>query len=521
MKKPDKKEKLLRDHSGRLSRTKLVLISICFFLCAGTVSSIAQNLDLTLVGEKSSWHGFDRYDFTLDATTLEIKPFKSVGEGDGVKDPEKGTRRCILVVPKQAAAGNPWSWRGCYWDHQPQTEIELLKRGFCVAYISANQDLKPDKPWEALYDFLTQKVGLSPKPAFVGMSRGGEYSYIWATTHPNKVSCIYADNPGGNWDVLNGIAGLAKNDVPILHICGSIDPIFGKFSLPIENMYRQLGGRISVIIKDSFGHHPHSLHNPKVIADFIEQSVNETKPATPDFATEKSPRKSFYNPVGTFSFSADENTYLTCRGPVFSSCYNRYEIEIPGVETFTTVIAPKHPVTGKPWVLRADFADWDAAVDLQLLEKGYCIVTGAVPYNGDGPLVKQWNLIYDYLTSHGFARKVVLEGRSGAAGEVYAWGIENTGKVACIYAENPILHSNLAKVQPIENLSKLAKTNIPVLHFCGNMDPNYQSQTKEAEKRYLKAGGKMTVLVNKGEAHQLTYSKNISQIVKFITDNSK
>ena len=30
------------------------------------------------------------------------------------------------------------------------------------------------------------------------MSRGGEYAYTWATTHPDKVSCIYADNPGGN-----------------------------------------------------------------------------------------------------------------------------------------------------------------------------------------------------------------------------------------------------------------------------------------------------------------------------------
>ena len=95
-------------------------------------------------GEKVQWHGFDRYDFIMDEQTLAITPFKSLeGEGAGVKDPEPGKRRCIVVVPAQATSGNPWSWRGCYWDHQPQTEIELLKRGFHVAYISASATLKP------------------------------------------------------------------------------------------------------------------------------------------------------------------------------------------------------------------------------------------------------------------------------------------------------------------------------------------------------------------------------------------
>jgi hypothetical protein len=31
----------------------------------------------------------------------------------------------------------------------------------------------------------------------------------------------------------------------------------------------------------------------------------------------------------------------------------------------------------------------------------------------------------------------VLAGAGGAAGEAYAWAIENPEKVSCIYAENP------------------------------------------------------------------------------------
>ena len=147
----------------------------------------------------------------MDEQTLAITPFKAPeGEKFGVKDPAKGQRRCIVVVPKEAAPGNPWSWRGCYWDHQPQTEVELLKRGFHIAYISANATLRPGKEWDAWYAFLTEKHGLSKKPAFIGMSRGGEYAYTWATAHPDKVSCIYADNPGGNRDASHEDRGTGR-----------------------------------------------------------------------------------------------------------------------------------------------------------------------------------------------------------------------------------------------------------------------------------------------------------------------
>jgi len=55
-------------------------------------------------------------------------------------------------------------------------------------------------------------------------------------------------------------------------VCGSIDPILGKFGLPIESIYQQLGGRISVMIKEGRGHHPHSLRDPKPIADLLSRA---------------------------------------------------------------------------------------------------------------------------------------------------------------------------------------------------------------------------------------------------------
>src|ERR1700676_94164 len=190
-----------------------------------TSNAAAADVYVPFQGEKTTWHeGFDRYDFIMDDATGAITPITapmsevtSFGIDVSIKD---GKRRCVVVVPRKAATGNPWSWQGCYWDHQPQTEVELLKRGFCIAYVESSATLKPGRTWEAWYEFLTEKHGLSQKPAFVGMSRGGEYAYIWATTHPDKVACIYADNPGGNLEILMKLGGLAMNNVPLLHVCG-------------------------------------------------------------------------------------------------------------------------------------------------------------------------------------------------------------------------------------------------------------------------------------------------------------
>src|SRR5262245_4348899 len=75
-------------------------------------------------GEKTTWHdGFERYDYLMDGTSFAITPFKRPeSEKFAVGNPPKGQWRCIVVVPKQAAPGNPWSWQACYWDHEPKAE---------------------------------------------------------------------------------------------------------------------------------------------------------------------------------------------------------------------------------------------------------------------------------------------------------------------------------------------------------------------------------------------------------------
>jgi pimeloyl-ACP methyl ester carboxylesterase len=464
-------------------------------------------------GDKTSWHGFDRYDFLMDESDLTVKPHKAgADESNAVKTSVKGHLRCVVVAPQQPTPGNPWSWRGYYFDHEPQAEIELLKRGFHIGFIWCDAG----KPWDAWYKFLTETHGLSKRPAFIGMSRGGRNAYTWATANPDKVSCIYADNPAISREALATLGGLAKADVPLLHICGSLDPILGNHTLVAESVYQQLGGRISVLIKDGAAHHPHSLRDPKPIADFIEASLKPATADPPPFAGKTFSRFSFYRSASDYREVPSEKTFAACRGPWFAPCYDRYEFRLDGIRMPVTVIVPKAPALGKPWVFRGDFVTRDAAVDLALLGRGFHIVTGPVPTDTDGPVLQQWNAVYKLLTDAGLSRTPVLAGAGGAAGEAYAWAIENPDKVSCIYAENPILRSRMSKDQPLNRLAPLAKAGVPVLHVCGERDPWLDSQTRVLEKRYKELGGTVTVLIEEGKGHFPTAPQDLKPVVDFI-----
>ncbi len=470
-------------------------------------------------GEKSSWHGFDRYDFVMDNETLAIKPIKKpADEKNDVKAPAKGQRRCIVVAPKQAAPGNPWSWQGCYWDHEPQAEVELLKRGFHIAFITPD----PGKQWDAWYAYLTDKHGFAKKPAFIGMSKGGDNEYIWSTANPDKVSCIYGDNPAIRQDCLAKLGDLAKNDVSLLNICGSFDFLLEKHTLAIENRYHQLGGRITVMVKEGSAHHRHSLQNPKLIADWIVGHMQLATAARPAFADQTFTKTYYYSLEDSYIPLKEEKTFAVCRGPGFVECYDRYDVRTKSQWGILgmAVIVPNKESPGKPWVFRAEPSRRDAAIDQALLAKGYHIVTPPLTAQS-GPVREQWDAIYQLLTSHGFSKKPVLEGTGSAVGEAYAWAIENPDKVSCIYGENPVLRSLMSKKMPLDNLGPLAKASVPVLHLCGSLDPWLDGQTRVAEKRYKELGCQMTVIVREGEGHFIQAGKDKAAVLDFIVANQR
>src|SRR6202049_1602696 len=97
-------------------RARLALGALLALIVIGFAGTARGAALVPFAGEKSSWHGFDRYDFLMDETNLTIKPYKVASdEKNAVKAQVKGQRRCVVVVPKTAASGNPWSWQGWSW----------------------------------------------------------------------------------------------------------------------------------------------------------------------------------------------------------------------------------------------------------------------------------------------------------------------------------------------------------------------------------------------------------------------
>ena len=155
-------------------------------------------------------------------------------------------------------------------------------------------------------------------------------------------------------EVLAKLEGLARNDVPLLHVCGSIDPILGKYSTTIENIYQQFGGRISVMIKEGVGHHPHSLRDPKPIADFIEQSVAEAAApvAPPALLGTNSAKATTTAPTVRTATSLRRAIILPAAGR-FSRTVMTASTSCLDSPASITIIAPIKEAPGRPWVYRA------------------------------------------------------------------------------------------------------------------------------------------------------------------------
>ena len=118
--------------------------------------------------------------------------------------------------------------------------------------------------------------------------------------------------------------------------------------------------------------------------------------------------------------------------------YQGYDFQLDGVPC--KVVRPAKEAQGRPWIWRARFWGHEPQTDIDLLEQGfhvaYCDVADL--YGAD-KAVKRWNKFYKYLVKNGFHKKTVLEGMSRGGLIVYNWAAQNSDKVACIYADAPVM----------------------------------------------------------------------------------
>lgn len=234
--------------------------------------------------------------------------------------------------------------------------------------------------------------------------------------------------------------------------------------------------------------------------------------------------------------------------------YDRYDFTYD--TRHCTVVTPRNPAGHLPWIWRARFFGHEPQTDLSLLDKGFHLVYMDVADLFGSPVaVNHWNSFYNYLTGHhGFNRRAALEGMSRGGLIVYNWAGDNPGKVACIYADNPVCdfkswpggrgkgkyHQSsweaclkaygLTAEQAldcghnlIDNLEPLASFVVPILHVCGTSDTvvPISENSDVVEKRYKKLGGKITVIRKPGIDHHPHSLKNPKPIVDFILSHTK
>ena len=260
---------------------------LAFFFLAFTAIATAAWPE----GKRSKWHGYERLDFALPGERA----------------------RCIVVSPKTPAEGRPWIWRARFWGHQPALDLQLLEKGFHLAYCEVGGLFGAPAAvarWDKFHA-LAVKQGLSAHPVLEGMSRGGLIIVNWASANPGKVAAVYGDNPVCNFNSWPGgkngkfskrdwqrclkaygvsaeaapqhhqplspatLKPLAKKKVPIALVLGLADkvvPVAENGELLARN-YQSLGGPIRVWRKPGKGHPPHGLHPPDELADWLLKAV--------------------------------------------------------------------------------------------------------------------------------------------------------------------------------------------------------------------------------------------------------
>ncbi len=235
---------------------------------------------------ESIWNGYKRIDFLFEG------------------------RECILVFPECATEGKNWLLKTEYFDAFPAFEIEMLARGWHLAYIKnvtrwcldEDLDLK-----ERFASFLHSEYSLAEKCVPVGMSCGGLIASKFAAKYPHRVAALYLDAPVMNllscparvgrnatatineFITATGITLsellsyrehpidkmpiLLANNIPIVLVYGDSDDVvpYHENGRLLEEYYKACGGNVLAIGKAGCGHHPHGLADNTPIIEFIEK----------------------------------------------------------------------------------------------------------------------------------------------------------------------------------------------------------------------------------------------------------
>lgn len=236
--------------------------------------------------KKSEWHGFERLDFNFFG------------------------RKAILVNPDHPVQENKWLYKTEYFGAFPEFELEMLERGYYLAYLENKSRLCPEEDTDIrprFCDFLKSNFGLNEKCLPVGMSCGGMQAVYFAAKYPQYVAAIYLDAPVLNllsWPLgfgecefpsekefkkdigiplsemlnyrnhpIDQKEKLLKSKIPVFLVCGDNDKTvpYKENGKILADYFKDNGGNLTEILKIGCDHHPHGLTDVQPIVKFVEK----------------------------------------------------------------------------------------------------------------------------------------------------------------------------------------------------------------------------------------------------------
>lgn len=232
-----------------------------------------------------TWNGFRRIDFLFE------------------------DREALLILPDKPNAERNWLLKTEYFDAFPNFEIEMVKRGWHLAFIEnrsiwcLEEDLDLKKRFVS---HICTVYGLYPKCIPVGMSCGGLFAVKLAAKYPECVCALYLDAPVMNLLSCPAALGvsrdycmeeftadtgmtlvdlisyrehpidkmplLLRNRIPVFMVYGDMDDIvpYNENGALLEHFYRQNHGIIQTVCKKGCGHHPHGLEDNSALIAFAQ-----------------------------------------------------------------------------------------------------------------------------------------------------------------------------------------------------------------------------------------------------------
>lgn len=216
-----------------------------------------------------------------------------------------------------------------------------------------------------------------------------------------------------------------------------------------------------------------------------------------------------------------------------------------------TLICPKTPAPGRPWIWRTEFLGAFPSVDDALLAKGWHIAYINVQNLYGAPTaLDAMDGFHSYLIDHQkLAAKPVLEGFSRGGLFAFNWAARNPSKVAALYVDAPVCdfkswpggkgkgkgspddwkgclkaykfteEQALAyPLNPVDNLAPIAAAKIPIIAVAGDADDTVpiEENIKIVEARYLKLGGEIKVIIKPGCAHHPHSLTDPTPVVDFL-----